>query len=39
MVQVACGVGMSVGVGGAGNRENDVVSVERDVSVGSGVAR
>ena len=39
MVKLACDVGMSVGGGAAGYRDNAVLSDGRDVNVGGGVAR
>lgn len=39
MVKLACDVGMSVGGGAAGNRDNAVVSDARDDNAGGGVAR
>ena len=39
VVELACDVGMSVGGGAAGNRDNAVVSDGRDVNAGGGVAR
>ena len=39
VVKLACNVGMSVGGGAAGNRDNAVVSDGRDVNAGGGVAR
>ena len=39
MVKLACNVGMSVGCGTAGNRENAVLSDGRDVNADGGAAR
>ena len=38
MVKLACDVGMSIGGGTAGNRDNAVLSDERDVNAGGGAA-
>ena len=39
MVKLACNVGMSVGCGTAGNRDNAVLSDGRDVNADGGAAR
>ena len=39
MVKLACDVGMSVGGGTAGNRDNVVLSDGRDVNADGGAAR
>ena len=39
MVKLACDVGMSIGGGTAGNRDNAVLSDGRDVNAGGGAAR